>query len=410
MPNQRIFTPADILIPDVPDMKKWAVVACDQFTSQPEYWEKVNNIVGASPSSLRLILPEIYLNKPETEARIKRVNENIGQYLQEGVFRGYNNALIYVERVQSDGRVRAGVVGKIDLENYDYRSGSKSAVRATEATVAERIPPRLMIRKDAEIELPHIMILIDDLRKNVIEPLADKKQHMKKLYEFELMMGGGYVSGYLMDGAVQAEFLEALSAYAAGREMPYAVGDGNHSLATAKASYEALKANNPDKDLSAHPARYALCELNNLHSDALVFEAIHRIVRVNDPYRFIMEMSMELELSGLESEQSVKIHRNYNIRNLYIRNPSSELSVGSVQAFLDGYISEHGGFIDYIHGNDVLRRLSTEEGVVGFEFEPIRKEDLFPAVVKMGALPRKTFSIGNACDKRYYIEARRITV
>ncbi len=408
MAKQTAFTAADILLPRVEDMRKWPVVACDQYTSQPEYWERASNTVAGAPSTLRLILPEIYLGKPETEARIKKVNENIREYISEEIFKEYKNSYIYVERIQSDGVLRQGIVGKVDLEEYDYSPESKSKIRATEATVEERIPARLEIRTDAEIELPHIMILIDDRKKTVIEQLADRRSSMLKVYETELMLGGGYVTGYLLGEEEKKIFESALDEYCEGKETPFAMGDGNHSLATAKAHYEKLKAENPGKDMSDHPARYALCELTNLHSDALKFEAIHRLLRVDDPYRFIMEMSMELELSGLKSDQSVRIHRNYSTRDLYIRNPLSELSVGSVQAFIDKYIKENGGEVDYIHGTDVIKRLSTEPGVIGFEFLPIKKEELFPAVMKMGALPRKTFSMGSAADKRYYLEARKI--
>lgn len=404
----RAFVPADILLPEVSDMKKWSVVACDQYTSQPEYWEKVSNIVGGAPSSLRLVLPEVFLGMAETHERIRRVNENIRQYLNAGIFKEYKNAMVYVERIQSDGRLRAGVVGAVDLEQYDYRPGSTSKIRATEATVVERIPPRLEIRRDAEIELPHIMILIEDIRKNVIEPLSERKSGMAKLYDFDLLQGGGHITGYLMGDAEIAAFEDALDRYSDGKAMPFAMGDGNHSLATAKAHYEALKAANPGADLSDHPARYALCELVNLYSDALRFEAIHRLVKVSDPYKFILEMSMELGLSGLPKEQHVKIHRNYTVRDLYIHEPSQPLTVGTVQAFIDGYIKENGGEVDYIHGADVLRRLAAEEGMIGFEFDAIEKTELFSAVEKMGALPRKTFSMGAAADKRYYLEARRI--
>ena len=405
---QKVFRSADILIPKGCDMGLWSCVACDQYTSQPEYWEKASNIVAGAPSALRLILPEIYLNKPETEARIKKVNENISEYLSEGIFAEYKDAYVYVERTQSDGSIRQGVVGAVDLDCYDYEKGSKAPVRATEATVKERIPARLEIRRDAEIELPHIMILIDDRKKTVIEQLSERRGKMKRLYDFDLMLGGGHISGYLFCEEEKALFEASLSEYAEGREMPFAMGDGNHSLATAKAHYEALKAANPGKDMSSHPARYALCELTNLQSDAIKFEAIHRLVRVADPYKFILEMSMDLELSGLQTAEPVRIHRNYTVRDLYIRNPLSDLAVGSVQMFIDKYIKENGGEVDYIHGSDVIRRLSMQDGVIGFEFLPMKKTELFDAVIKMGELPRKTFSMGAAQDKRYYLEARRI--
>ena len=400
------FHAADILIPKCADMKRWSAVACDQYTSEPEYWQEAERYVGGAPSSLKLILPEIYLGRPDAAERISKINSTIREYLAAGIFEEYKNSMVYVERTQSDGRVRRGIVGAIDLEEYDYRPGSRSQVRATEATVIERIPPRLEIRKNAAIELPHIMILIDDPEKTVIEPMG--KKPLKPLYDFDLMGGGGHIKGGLMGEAEIKEADAALGALKNSCEMLFAMGDGNHSLATAKEHYEALKRQNPGKDMSNHPARYALCEIVNLHSEALSFEAIHRIVKVDDPYKLIMEMSLELGLSGIPSEQEVKIHRNYTVRDLYIREPKSKLAVGSVQAFLDGYLKENGGSIDYIHGADTLKRLATEDGAIGFEFDPMSKSDLFPAVIGDGALPRKTFSMGCAADKRYYLEARKI--
>lgn len=401
------FCPANILLPQDCDMKLWSVVACDQYTAEPEYWAEADKTVGGSPSTLRLILPEIYLGKSDTAARIKDINRTIREYLDKGGFREYKNAMIYVERVQSDGKIRRGIVGAIDLEQYDYRAGSKSAVRATEATVVERIPPRLEIRRDAELELPHIMILIDDPTLSVIEPLASK--NLEKLYDFSLMQGGGSISGCLLGEEEIAQVDAALAALGKSSEMLFAMGDGNHSLATAKEHYEKLKRDNPDANLSSHPARYALCEIVNLHSEALEFEAIHRIVSVDDPEKMLLEMSEALRLGDTESEQKVTVHCGGKHRELYILAPTSKLAVGSIQSFLDEYLRKNGGKIDYIHGADVLKRLAEDKGSAGFELEPMRKEDLFPAVIADGALPRKTFSMGHAADKRYYLEARKIT-
>lgn len=402
------FRTADILLPKVRDMTKWSVIACDQYTSEPEYWQRVEAEVGDEPSSLRLILPELYLGRDDTKNRIGAVNSAIDDYLDRGIFEEYKDSMIYVERTQSDGKVRRGIVGAIDLEKYDYRAGSASEVRATEATVVDRIPPRLEIRKNAKLELPHIMILIDDPEMSVIEPVS--ADSLKKLYDFKLMAGGGSIKGYLMSDSEIKRVDSALGALGEKSPMLFAMGDGNHSLATAKEHYEQLKRDNPDKDMTSHPARWALCEIVNLHSDALEFEAIHRIVKVGDPYKLIMEMSLALGLSGIPSNQKVRIHRNYTVRDLYIRDPLAKLSVGSVQAFLDDYIKQNGGHIDYIHGSGALKRLASEEGLIGFEFEPMKKVDLFPAVIADGALPRKTFSMGHAQDKRYYLEARKITV
>lgn len=400
------FQPADILIPRGVDMTKWAVVACDQFTSEPEYWSRTAGIVGNSPSALSLILPEAYLGAPDESARIGKIHSAMREYLGSGIFTEYKNAMIYVERTQSDGRVRRGIVGAIDLEEYDFTPGSRSQVRATEATVVERIPPRLSVRRDAELETSHIMLLIDDPQFSVIEPMAG--EDIPVLYDFDLMQGGGHIKGRLLGDEQIRRVDSALGILKEKGGLTFAMGDGNHSLAAAKVHYENLKKEHPGEDLSKHPARYALCEIVNLHSEALEFEAIHRFVKVNDPYKLIFEMSLDLELSGLQSEQRVKIHRNYSVRDLCIHNPKSKLAVGSVQTFLDSFISENGGQIDYIHGSEALKRLASEEGAIGFEFEPIRKEELFSAVSADGALPRKTFSMGRAEDKRYYIEARKI--
>lgn len=400
------FGPADILLPRESDLTKWAVVACDQHTSEPEYWLGTEKTVGDSPSALRLILPEAYLGAKDIREREDKIHKTMEEYLSAGIFREYKNAMVYVERTLADGRVRKGIVGAIDLEEYDYAPGSNSQVRATEATVASRIPPRVEIRDGAPLELSHVMLLIDDPGFTVIEPIADVDAPI--IYDFDLMQGGGHIRGRLLGGEAIAKVDGALGKLREKCPLTFAVGDGNHSLAAAKAYYEKLKKENPGADMSAHPARYALCEIVNLHSEALTFEAIHRFVKVDDPYRLVFEMSLDLGLSGLPSEQRVKIHRNYIIRDLCIHNPQSKLAVGSVQAFLDGFIERNGGEIDYIHGNDVIRRLASEQGTIGFEFEPIKKEELFGAVIADGALPRKTFSMGEAEDKRYYLEARRI--
>lgn len=400
------FRPADLLIPRGADMEKWAVIACDQFTSEPEYWEETAKKVGDAPSALRLILPEAYLGAEDEKQRVEKIHAAMQSYLDGGVFAEYKNSMVYVERTQSDGKIRRGIVGAIDLEEYDFSPESRSQVRATEATVVERIPSRLTVRNGAPLETSHVMLLIDDPEFTVIEPMAEESG--ETLYDFNLMQGGGRVRGRLLGEKQIAAVDSALGRLREKKGLLFAVGDGNHSLAAAKTHYENLKKSRPGEDLSNHPARYALCEIVNLHSEALEFEAIHRLVTVDDPYKLIFEMSLDLELSGLPSEQRVKIHRNYTVRDLYIRNPKSKLAVGSIQAFLDAFIKENGGKTDYIHGEEALKRLVSEQGRIGFELEPMKKSDLFPAVEADGALPRKTFSMGNAEDKRYYVEVRRI--
>lgn len=404
------FKATDILLPKSgTDLSKWAVVACDQYTSQPEYWEKTAEIVGGSPSTLKLILPEVYLEDEDVAEKIEKIHACMKEYLDGDTFDEYKNSYIYIERVQSDGKVRQGLIGAIDLEQYDYRKGSTSPVRATEATVIERIPPRVKVRIGADIELPHIMILINDEDKSVIEPLGEVKDGMKLLYKTELIQGGGAVSGYLAeDNGMIEKALDKLADKCP--DLLFAMGDGNHSLATAKDFYERLKKENPDKDLSDHPARYALVELVNLHSSALEFEAIHRIADDVDVDDLISAMTKELDLSDEESRQSFSYLSGGEEHRVYIHDEKSNLTVGSLQSFLDGYIKTKGGKIDYIHGIDTVRELASKANSIGFVLPDMDKAELFPTVIKDGALPRKTFSMGHAEDKRFYMECRRITV
>ncbi len=417
------FKAADILLPKNTDMEKWAVVACDQYTSEPKYWAETDRIVGESPSALRVTLPEVYLEDEDVEKRIEKIHSAMAEYVSGGVFEEYKNALVYVERTQNDGKVRAGIVGAVDLEQYDYRKGSKSQVRATEATVVERIPPRVRIREGAPIELPHIMILIDDDMKTVIEPLAQKTSGMTKLYDTPLMQKGGSIKGWLLGEEDKNAVLSALDKLAdidafnkkygmnEQNALVYAMGDGNHSLATAKEFYERLKRANPDKDMSRHPARYALVEIVNLHSPALEFEAIHRIVTEVDGDKLLSFLTERLALSesGSIGGQSFVVLHGGSEKKMYVNNELSKLSVGSLQTALDEYVKANGGKVDYIHGEEVVKELANKANSVGFILPDMQKSELFPTVICDGALPRKTFSMGHAWDKRYYIEARKIT-
>ncbi|MBD5129409.1 MAG: DUF1015 domain-containing protein [Ruminococcaceae bacterium] len=409
------FTTADILLPRLTSegMSKWAVVACDQYTGEPEYWEATRGIVGNAPSTLDLILPEAYLEEPDCEERIADIHENMANCLKNDLFNVHNDCFILTKRTQADGRPRVGLVGAIDLEMYDYNKGSKSQVRATEATVAARIPPRVNIRINAPLELPHIMILIDDVQNTVIEPLLEKK--LQTVYDFELMQNGGHLEGFVVDGENARGVLAALDKladkdafnkrYGLQNEevLLYAMGDGNHSLATAKECYEQKKrANSPDAEL----ARYALVEVVNLHSRALEFEAIHRVITDVDTDDLMCKMTEALGLS-YDGEQKFSVIIGDKTREFGITRPNSNLTVGSLQTFLDGYLNANGGKIDYIHGEDVVRRLCAD-GSIGFLLPSMKKSELFPTVIKDGALPRKTFSMGHAHDKRFYCEARII--
>ena len=413
------FTTADILLPKLTadEMSKWAVVACDQYTSEPQYWEKTAEIAGNSPSALKLILPEVYLEAPDAKQRIADINEQMRKYLSEAIFNEYKDSLILTVRTQADGKVRTGLVGAIDLEMYDYTKGSTSQVRATEATVASRIPPRMEIRRDAELELPHIMILIDDVKKTVIEPLEARLDTLTKLYDFGLMQNGGHLAGYLVSGDDAKAVFAALDALADkadfnsryglnGQEvLLYAMGDGNHSLATAKACYEEKKAANaPETSL----ARYALAEVVNLHSEALEFEAIHRVIVDVDTDKLMAEMTETLGLEKNSEGQSFTVVLNGTEESYTITKPTANLTVGSLQNFLDGYLAQNKGSIDYIHGDDVVKSLCEADNSIGFLLPSMTKAELFPTVIKDGALPRKTFSMGHAHDKRFYCEARKI--
>ncbi|MBD5142529.1 MAG: DUF1015 domain-containing protein [Ruminococcus sp.] len=408
---REIFSSAEILLPDFEKINayQWSVIACDQFTSEPSYWEETTKIAKNAKSTLNLILPEIYLELPDVETRIANIQNQMQEYLKQDIFKTYANAMIYVERIQSDGKLRTGVIGKIDLEYYNYHADSQSPVRATEATVLERIPPRMRVRDKAILELPHIMLLIDDIKNITIGTCTAQKHQMQKLYDTELMQNGGHVTGYLMNAEQQMNFQENLEILLAETgALKFAMGDGNHSLATAKACYEALKKSNPGIDFSNHPARYALVELVNLHSEALEFEAIHRIITQTDTEKLLAYLTENLNLSQEPAEQFIIIIKNNAEQKLYIHKPSSSLAVGSLQNALDNYLVENSGKIDYIHGMASLKKLSQQENSIGFLLPDMDKKLLFSSVEQDGALPRKTFSMGHAEDKRYYIEARKI--
>lgn len=416
------FYPADILLPKDADMTKWAVVACDQFTSQPEYWQAVEETVGDAPSTLRLILPEAKLNAPDVDGHIAGINGAMKQYLDGGVFRTLPGALIYIERTQSDGRVRHGLIGMVDLDQYDFTPGSGALIRATEGTVLSRIPPRVRVRQDAPIELPHVMLLIDDPDRTVIEPLTAQSAGMEKLYDFDLQQGGGHLTGWKltdtqMDAAADA--LEGLCSeasmekkYGMGGAAPllFAVGDGNHSLATAKQCYENLKKVTPESEWAGLPARYALVEVVNNHDDALQFEPIHRVVFGVEPEKMLE--AFKAFYPGAHEGQGDGHTIAYTCAGrtgfITVPEPKVQLAVGTLQAFIDAYIQEHGGEVDYIHGDEVTDELGAKPGNIGFKLPAMGKEQLFKTVMADGVLPRKTFSMGHAQDKRYYVEARRI--
>ncbi len=403
--NKIGFKPTDILIPQNTDMKKWSVVACDQYTSQPEYWERVRKFVGNEPSSLNLILPEVDLNNADPA----EINRNMAEYLDKNVFKTLTDSFIFVRRFLDSNQERLGLIGALDLECYDYHKGSVSLCRATEGTVEERLPPRIRIRKDAKIELPHIMVLIDDPEFTVIEALNDIRHEFKKIYDFTLMEKGGNVTGYAISKGQAEPILKKIAALAGEEAHPllYAVGDGNHSLATAKACYEKIK-QELGEAAKDHPARYCLVELVNVHSSGLNFEPIHRVVFDTEPEKLMAFLQKKGLTEGNDYEQKIVTVQNGAKTLWSFKKESAKMAVGSLQNALDEYLSENDGTIDYIHGEDVVEQLCAKKNAIGFILPEVYKSDLFPTVVADGALPRKTFSMGHAHDKRFYLEARRI--
>ncbi len=383
------FVGADILLPKN-GFEKWSVIACDQHTSEPEYWNSAKKASEGSPSALNITLPEVYLNDGDVESRIEKINATMEEYLSCGVFNEYKNEMIYVERTLSDGRVRRGIVGAVDLSEYDYTEGTTAMIRATEGTVLSRIPPRVKIRKNAPLELPHIMILIDDPENTVIPSKAEGNT----VYDTELMLGGGHIKGILLGENGIKKVTEALENIVGDREAPllFAVGDGNHSLATAKACVD------PENPLS----KYALAEIVNIHDESLDFEPIYRVVFGVDPEDMIKEAKKRFDGMG---EHKVKCCFGGKEDEFSV----DGLTAGVLQSFIDEYTEAHeGSECDYIHGEDAVYKLSSEKNTVGFIFDGIGKSELFEYVEKHGSLPRKTFSMGEAQDKRYYMECRRI--
>ncbi len=415
------FYPAEILLPKDADMTRWAVVACDQFTSQPEYWEAVEKTVGEAPSTLRLILPEAKLNDPDVDDHIADINAAMERYLDGGVFQTLPESLLYIERTQSDGKVRRGLIGMVDLDQYDFTPGSGALIRATEGTVLSRIPPRVRVRQDAPIELPHVMLLIDDPAATVIEPLAGEPE-MELLYDFDLQQGGGHLKGWRLTQEQQSAVADALAALCAPEEQErkyglsgaapllFAVGDGNHSLATAKQCYENLKKVTPPEKWADLPARYALVEVVNNHDDALQFEPIHRVLFGVEPEAFLdaFRAAYPNAYEGRGEGHAIEFVWAGNDRFFTVPDPKVQLAVGTLQSVIDAYLKAHGGEVDYIHGDEVTRKLGEKPGNMGFLLPAMGKEQLFKTVMADGVLPRKTFSMGHAQDKRYYVEARRI--
>lgn len=403
------FHAGDVLIPEKISMKKWACVACDQFSSQMDYWDRVKAFVGEEPSTYHMIFPEALLRSVDEDQRLSDIHSTMEKYLSEGVFRTYRRSYVYLERTMENGKVRRGLMGQIDLEEYDFTPGSPAHIRATEGTVLDRIPPRMKLLENAALEFPHVLMLCDDKKDTILSTAA--KQKGEKIYDFDLMEDGGHITGYVISGMgvgiVNSAVSDYIAATEAGQEsgnaMSFAVGDGNHSLASAKACWEKLKPTLSGDDLINHPARYALVELENIHDDAIEFEPIHRVVKDCD----VAKLLSDLKAIGVTDGYPLQVITEAGEETIYLDQNASPLAVAILQPFLDTYLEQNQGTIDYIHGEDVTRALGSQPGSVGIIVPGMDKASLFPGVVQGGVLPRKTFSMGHAREKRYYLEGKK---
>ena len=394
----RVFTPADILLPRVDDMTKWSCIACDQFTAEPEYWREAERIVGSEPSTLRLMLPEAWLGVRDSAAETRKIYAAMKDYVNRGIFRTVEQSFIYVERTLPSGAVRRGLVGKLDLECYDWAPGSATPVRATEGTVESRLPARVEVRRGATLEMPHIMVFIDDPENAVIPSAAGGEA----LYDFELMLGGGHIRGSRVTGEAAERLTAALEAPEGA--VRFAMGDGNHSLAAAKRCWEQIKRNLPESELETHPARYALAEIVNIHDEAVTFEPIHRVLLETVPRGFIEEAAARLPRGKGQAVTLLAGRREMEIE--------TGMPLGALVALVDELLGdwrrEHGGEPDYIHGDEEARALGGKPSSVGVLLPRLEKAELFPHITEHGPYPKKSFSIGHARDKRYYLECRAI--
>jgi len=402
------ITPCRILLPKTDDLTAWACVACDQFTGKKEYWKRLEQFVGDKKSALKLVLPEAYLND-DADERIKSANRNIEEYLKEGVFKELPEGFILTVRKTPYVKRRIGLIGAVDLEKYDFSKGSRTLVRATEGTIEERIPPRLKIRRNAAAEFSHIMILFDDERCEITEELYENRSKLKKLYDFELNMGGGSVEGYFVEDykAVSEAFSKLsdkerlIKKYGKEDEFIFAVGDGNHSLATAKAFWNEIKTGLTEEEKKTHPARFALAEFVNVYDEGIYFEPI---------YRFVDGVNAEKLADGLKdvTDARFSVYRGGK-ESFYGSVSNVPEAIKAVDEYVKNYIAAHGGRVDYIHGEEEVKKMAdADDSSVAILFSAINKSDLFRYVSENGAFPRKTFSMGEGEEKRYYLEGKRI--
>ena len=407
-----IFKPADILLPNVEDMTAWSVVACDQFTSEPKYWQQVRKTVGDKPSTLNMILPEAELGIRDAETESGKIYSVMCSYLENGVFTELRDSFLYIERTLSDGTVRPGLIGMLDLDAYDWTEGSVSPIRATEHTVEDRLPPRIRVREKALFEMPHIMVFIDDPE----DCFFSSVKTGKKLYDFELMQHGGHIKGWqVSDNAALEAAVRKLGDIdklekkygSADNPIVFAIGDGNHSVAAAKQYWEEIKPMLSNEERAAHPARFALCEINNIHSPAITFEPIHKVLFDTEPEHFISE-AKKYFAQHLGNGKAITLATHDATETIEIADLTLGELIGSCENFCKAYMERYGGRIDYIHGDEECKSMADKIGNAGILMPRMEKSELFTSVYKSGPFPKKSFSIGHGPDKRYYLECRII--
>ena len=417
---EQMFRRADILLPRGGDMRKWSVVACDQFSSQPEYWDALEREIAGAPSTLRLMLPEAYLDTRDQFAAAETINAAMEKYLSGGVFRELRDSFVYIERTLQSGALRQGLLGVLDLEAYDYAANSVSPIRATEGTIESRLPPRVRVRSGAPLEMPHIMVFIDDPADTVVAPLAGETGELPKLYDFALNCGGGHIRGWQVAGAA-ADAVDAAIArladpaalkarYGDAAPVIFAMGDGNHSLATAKKCWaEQIAPALSAAERETHPARFALVELVNIHDPAITFEPIHRALFGTDPSAFLREArEVFAERAGEQGAHAIRLVTAAGEETLSISGLSIGELIGTAERFCQQYIAAHGGSVDYIHNDETALEMGRKPNQAALLLPKMAKDELFPSVTRSGPFPRKSFSIGLAQDKRYYLECRII--
>jgi len=417
---RHIFGRADILLPRACDMTTWSVVACDQFSSQPEYWAALERAAEEKPSTLHLMLPEAYLETRDQFREAERINAEMQRYLDEDVFRTLKDSYVYLERTLSSGAVRRGLLGVLDLEAYDYSAASVSPIRATEGTIESRLPPRVRVRSGAALEMPHVMVFIDDPENRVMSLLHGITDELPELYDFDLSAGGGHLRGWQVSGPAAERTEAALDAladpemlrsrYGDAAPVLFAMGDGNHSLATAKRCWETIKPTLSAAERETHPARFSLVELVNIHDDAITFEPIHKVLFETDPDTFLSEAGDALSacVGSGESSHTLRLVTAAGEREICVRGLTIGQLIAAAEDVCQAYMARHGGKIDYIHNDETAVSMGQRGDGAAILLPRMEKGELFPSIIRSGPFPKKSFSIGHAQDKRYYLECRAI--